>query len=242
MTFRIWTRDDEPSTGALSPRSCTRLPISNRKLPELEASLSGWKQTTGYRSNRKFSRVSQIASWQASRKLYARVVRSVAVVALVLASGVAPALAKPHPSKSLTVERIYGGPSLSGHLIQGIEWSPDGKRISYLQRDGSSVEMWTMDAAKGDRKVLVKASVLEEVMQPRKTSAIQSTGLGRVAADNYIWSPSGDALLFIGSSNLMYLDLKNDDIEAPCGCRGQCRAGRRRPKIFARRQMGQLRA
>ena len=119
-----------------------------------------------------------------------------------------PALAKPHPSKSLTVERIYGGPSLSGHLTQGIEWSPDGKRISYLQREGSSVEMWTMDAAKGDRKVLVKAEVLQEVMQPRKTSAVQATGLGRVAADNYIWSPTSDALLFVGSSNLMYLDLK----------------------------------
>ncbi len=45
-------------------------------------------------------------------------------------------------------------------------------------------------------------------MQPRKTSAVQSTGLGRVAADNYIWSPTSDALLFVGSSNLMYLDLK----------------------------------
>ncbi len=209
MSFRIWTRDEKSSTGALSPQSSTRLPISNRKLPELEASLSGCKQTTEYRSNRKFSRVLQIAPWQSSQKWYARVLHSVAVVAIVLASGFAPALAKPRLSKSLTVERIYGGPSLSGHLIQGIEWSPDGKRISYLQRDGSSVEMWTMDAAKGDRKVLVKASVLEEVMQPRKTSAIQSTGLGRVAADNYIWSPSGDALLFIGSSNLMYLDLKN---------------------------------
>ena len=130
------------------------------------------------------------------------------MIALASALGVAPALAKPHASKSLTVERIYSGPSLSGHLTPGIEWSPNGKSISYLQRDGSSVEMWTMDAAKGERKLLVKASVLEEVMQPRKASAIQSTGLGRVQAENYIWSPTGDALLFIGSSNLMLLDLK----------------------------------
>jgi dipeptidyl-peptidase 4 len=120
----------------------------------------------------------------------------------------APAFAKPRPSKSLTVERIYGAPSLDGYLTRGIEWSPDGKRISYLERDGSSVQMWTMDAAKGDRKILVNANVLRDVMQPRKTSAIQSTGLGRVEPDNYIWSPSGDALLFIGSSDLVLLDLK----------------------------------
>jgi dipeptidyl-peptidase-4 len=136
-----------------------------------------------------------------------RLLRFTVFAFAIVAAGAAPTLAKPHPSKSLTVERIYGGPSLGGHLTPGIEWAPDGKRISYLQRNGSSVEMWTMDAAKGERKVLVNASVLEEVMQPRKTSAIQSTGLGRVQPDNYIWSPSGDALLFIGSSNLMLLDL-----------------------------------
>lgn len=120
----------------------------------------------------------------------------------------APVFAKPHPAQSLTVERIYGAPSLSGNLTPGIEWSPDGKRVSYLERDESGVEMWAMDAAKGERKVLVKAGVLEEVMQARKTGAIQSTGLGRVEAEDYMWSPSGDALLFVGSSNLILLDLK----------------------------------
>jgi len=148
------------------------------------------------------------APTRANRLFRAGFVPELLLLLLASALVAAPALAKPRASKSLTVERIYSGPSLSGHLTPGIEWSPNGKVISYLQRDGSSVEMWTMDAAKGERKLLVKASVLEEVMQPRKTSAIQSTGLGRVQADNYIWSPTGDALLFIGSSNLMILDLK----------------------------------
>jgi dipeptidyl-peptidase 4 len=130
------------------------------------------------------------------------------VIALAASSVAAPALAKPHPSKSLTVERIYGGPSLGGYLTRGIEWSPDAKRISYLERAGSRAEMWTMDAAKGDRKLLVNANVLADVMQPRRASAIQSTGLGRVEPENYLWSPSGDALLFVGSSDLALLDLK----------------------------------
>ena len=132
------------------------------------------------------------------------------VVVLALASALWPsaALAKPRPSKSLTVERIYGAPSLSGHLTAGIEWAPDGKRISYLQRQNGGAELWTMDAATGERRILVKASVLEEVMQRRKESAIQSTGLGRVEAENYQWSPAGNALLFIGSSDLVLLDLK----------------------------------
>ena len=137
-----------------------------------------------------------------------RIVPAILAIALAVASISAPALAKPRPSKSLTVERIYGGPSLGGYLTRGIEWTPDAKRISYLERAGSRAEMWTMDAAKGDRKVLVNANVLADVMQPRRASAIQSTGLGRVEAENYLWSPSGDALLFVGSSDLVLLDLK----------------------------------
>jgi len=130
------------------------------------------------------------------------------LVVLTLSLGSASAVAQPQPSKSLTVERIYGAPSLSGYLAQGIEWSPDGHRISFLDRRASGVEMWTIDLATGERKVLVPADVLAQVMQPTRTQAIQSTGLGRVQADNYRWSPSGNSLLFIGSTHLVLLDLK----------------------------------
>src|ERR1700690_3576979 len=73
-------------------------------------------------------------------------------------------------AKALTVERIYSAPSLSGHLTQGIEWAPDSKRISYLARSGggedAAAELWTMDAASGERKVLVGAETMKAVMQP----------------------------------------------------------------------------
>jgi len=132
-------------------------------------------------------------------------------LAVALASTAIPvtAAAQPKPAKSLTVERIYSAPSLSGHLTQGIEWSPDSKRISFLERHNSGVEMSTIDASTGERKVLVPADVMQAVMQPEQTKAIQSTGLGRVQADNYMWSPTGDAMLFVGSTNLVLLDLKS---------------------------------
>ncbi len=118
--------------------------------------------------------------------------------------GAAPAWAK-----ELTVERIYSAPSLSGSLTPGIEWSPDGKRISYLDLNrGGGIELWTMDAATGERRMLVNAETLEAVMQPKKAQAVQSTGLGRIQPENYLWSPAGDSLLFTGSSDLVLLDLK----------------------------------
>jgi dipeptidyl-peptidase 4 len=143
-----------------------------------------------------------------------------AFLALTIACSPARARPRPHPSKPLTIERIYSAPSLSGYLTQGIEWAPDSKRITYLRRDNGAIEMWTMDAATGDRKVFVKSSVLEEVIQRRKASAVQATGLGRVQPENYMWSPTGDALLFIGSSDLVLLDLKTMSSKPLAGAAG----------------------
>ena len=111
--------------------------------------------------------------------------------------------------KQLTVERIYGEPSLGGQLTQGIEWAPDGKRFSYYagSPDGSGQALWTMDAASGARKVLVDAATLREVTQPEKKAVVQATGLGRVRERSYVWAPDGSSLLFIGSDSLAMLDL-----------------------------------
>jgi dipeptidyl-peptidase-4 len=122
------------------------------------------------------------------------------------------ASARTNQTRLLTVERIYGTPNLSGSLTTGIEWSPDAKRISYLERNPQGnkdrTELWTMDAATGERKVLVNSETLEAVTQPPKTQATQATGLGRIQPGNYFWSPNGDSLLFVGSSNLVLLDSK----------------------------------
>ena len=124
----------------------------------------------------------------------------------------ATAAVSPSPAQEatpLTVERIYDAPSLGGSLTHGIEWAPDSKRISYFQNDDrGDRELWQMDAATGKRSVLVKANALQSAFPPDKTSAIQSTGLGRVQAEDYLWSPDGNALLLVGGNQLVLLDLK----------------------------------
>ena len=114
--------------------------------------------------------------------------------------------------KEITIDRLFRPPSLGGRTTQGIEWAPDSKRFSYLDRQGSGqnaeLQLWTMDAATGERSVLVSAATLKSVMQPEKANTSQSTGLGRVQADNYLWSPDDNSLLFIGSNSLVLLDLK----------------------------------
>jgi len=137
---------------------------------------------------------------------------SVAILAASFSASIFPLPAAAQTRKELTIERLFRAPSLGGRLTQGIQWVPDGKRFSYLDRQGSGrdavVQLWTMDAATGERKVLVNVETLKTVMQPEKAKTSQATGLGRVQPDNYQWSPDGNSLLFIGSNSLVLLDLR----------------------------------
>ena len=142
--------------------------------------------------------------------------------------------------KEITIDRLFRPPSLGGRTTQGIEWAPDSKRFSYLDRQGSGknaeVQLWTMDAATGERKVLVNAETLKSVMQPEKAKTSQSTGLGRVQADNYLWSPDANSLLFIGSNSLVLARSEDDDSQT----HPHQRTRNRRSQIFARFPLDQF--
>src|SRR5437762_1566157 len=79
--------------------------------------------------------------------------------ALAVAFGSAPmALAQQQTPRDLTVERIYSAPSLSGQLLRDVRWSPDGKLLSYMTGNGERAEIWVVDPATGQRRVLVDAA------------------------------------------------------------------------------------
>jgi dipeptidyl-peptidase-4 len=151
-------------------------------------------------------------SQEALMPRFSRAIRRGFFTAGVLAASLSAQLsaqsAAAQSGKEITIDRLFRPPSLGGRTTQGIEWAPDSKRFSYLDRQGAELQLWTMDAATGERKVLVNAATLKSVMQPEKAKTSQSTGLGRVQADNYLWSPDSNSLLFIGSNNLVLLDLK----------------------------------
>ncbi|HYL86933.1 MAG TPA: DPP IV N-terminal domain-containing protein [Candidatus Angelobacter sp.] len=119
------------------------------------------------------------------------------------------------PGKALTVERIYSQPSLSGRLTRGLAWSPDGKRISYFETKGTGkearTELWSMDAATGERRLLVTAEKLESILPAEPSRASQATGLGRRPPSQYQWAPDGTALLFQGEKAAGWLDLRTQE-------------------------------
>ena len=115
--------------------------------------------------------------------------------------------------KALTVERIYSQPSLSGRLTRGLVWTPDGKRLSYFETKGSAkeakTELWEMDAASGERRLLVASDKLESILPAEPSKPTQATGLGRRAPSQYQWAPDGAGILFQGPAALAWLDVKS---------------------------------
>src|SRR5438445_9010993 len=115
--------------------------------------------------------------------------------------------------KALTVERIYSQPSLSGRLTPGLAWTPDGKGLSYFETKDSGqdakTELWVMDAASGERRLLVGADKLEAILPADTSRPTQATGLGRRAPSQYQWAPDGTSILFQGSTAIAWLDVKS---------------------------------
>jgi dipeptidyl-peptidase 4 len=144
-----------------------------------------------------------------------RIRLGVAAIALLLAGTLtaAPPATAQHAtaSKQLTVERIWGQPSLSGSLTSGVQWSPDGKRLSYFHRTGegreAQNELWVLDVATGERRALVPAAKLEQMTPPRPSAPAQRTGLGRIVPQRYRWAPDGAALLFVARGHLYWYDI-----------------------------------
>src|SRR5437899_6910394 len=115
--------------------------------------------------------------------------------------------------KALTVERIYSQPSLSGRLTRGLAWTPDGTGLSYFETKASGkdakTELWVMDAASGERRLLVAADKLESILPADRGKETQATGLGRRAPSQYQWAPDGTGILFQGPTALAWLDMKS---------------------------------
>jgi dipeptidyl-peptidase-4 len=113
----------------------------------------------------------------------------------------------------LTVDRIYGQPSLSGRLTRGIAWSPDGKKLSFLETKvvgkDAKTELWVLDPSSGERSLLIPSDKLETILPAPPARQSQATGPGRHAPAQYQWAPSGDALLLQGSNALAWFDLQS---------------------------------
>ena len=138
-----------------------------------------------------------------------------ASIALLVLVSVLPSLqstsAQTAPTKPLTIEAIYQPGGLAGRGPENVEWSPDGTRLSFVQRDeeGGKGELWYVDAATGEKKVLVSAaklaSLAPDVTKLKKEREKEWLTRYHVAA--YSWAPDSKHLIFDSQGQLWLYDL-----------------------------------
>ncbi|HEX3821023.1 MAG TPA: alpha/beta fold hydrolase [Candidatus Sulfotelmatobacter sp.] len=117
-------------------------------------------------------------------------------------------------TKPLTIESLYQPGGLTGRGPETMTWSPDGTRLSFVQRDekGEKGELWYVDAASGEKKVLVSAAKLAsldpDVTKVKNEREKERLTRYRVAA--YLWAPDSKHLLFNSQGQLWLYDLGSE--------------------------------
>jgi dipeptidyl-peptidase-4 len=115
--------------------------------------------------------------------------------------------------KALTIEQIFTPGAITGRAPEAMEWSPDGTKLSFVQRDekGEQGELWYVDAATGEKKVLVSAAKLASLAPDRSKvkDEREKERLTRYRVAAYLWAPDSKHLIFDSQGQLWLYDLGN---------------------------------
>jgi len=124
------------------------------------------------------------------------------------------ALAQNAPTKPLTIEAIFQPGGLVGRGPETTEWSPDGSKLTFVQRDvkGEKGELWYVDTASGEKKVLVSAAKLASLDPDvnKVKNEREKERLTRYHVAAYLWAPDSKHLLFDSQGQLWLYDLGNE--------------------------------
>ena len=113
--------------------------------------------------------------------------------------------------KQLTIEQIFAEGGVTGRAPETIKWSPDGTKVSFVQRDdaGEHGELWYVDATTGEKKILVGEIKLSQ-LAPATSKIHDEREKERVTRNHvaaYSWAPDSKHLLFDSQGQLWYYSL-----------------------------------
>ncbi len=109
---------------------------------------------------------------------------------------------------------MFAPGGLTGRGPETIEWSPDGTKLSFVQRDdkGEQGELWYVDAATGDKKILVSAAKLASLAPDynKVKDEREKERLTRYQVAAYLWSPDSKHMIFDSQGQLWLFDLASN--------------------------------
>ena len=113
--------------------------------------------------------------------------------------------------KQLTIEQIFVEGGVTGRAPETIKWSPDGTKVSFVQRDdaGEHGELWYVDVATGEKKILASETKLSQLAPPASKikDEREKERVTRYHVAAYVWSPDSKHLLFDAHGQLWYYSL-----------------------------------
>ncbi len=114
-------------------------------------------------------------------------------------------------AQELTIEKIFAESGVTGRAPESVQWSPDGTKVSFVQRDdaGARGDLWYVDLASGRKAVLVPAEKLALLKAPTKASEEQKERRERYSVQGYQWAPDSKHLLFDANGFLWSYSLEN---------------------------------
>lgn len=114
-------------------------------------------------------------------------------------------------AQELTVETIYGSAGLTGRAPDTIQWSPDGKKVSYFlhQEQGEKADLYYIDVTSGKPAVLVASERIAAMKPPVSSSKDdrEKDNRARYGVAGYHWAPDSEHLLFDSNGQLWYFTL-----------------------------------
>lgn len=145
--------------------------------------------------------------------------RSLPIAAAVFATAALVSAAAPVPPRpqapspkphSLTVRQIFTRPGLTGYAPASIEWSPNGRRLSFLLRSAGHplANLYVVNAATGQKTLLVSGETLAGAAEPLSAikNPLKRERVSRYGFSSYSWSPKSDYLLYVSNDQIYRYD------------------------------------
>jgi dipeptidyl-peptidase-4 len=114
-------------------------------------------------------------------------------------------------AQELTIQSIYAPNGLTGRAPDTIEWSPDGKKVSYFlhQEQGDKADLYYIDVTSGKPAVLVASEKIAAMKPPVAGSKDdrEKDNRERYHVAGYHWAPDSEHILFDANGQLWYYTL-----------------------------------
>ncbi len=123
-------------------------------------------------------------------------------------------MASPTSARSLSIERIFASPSLSGPVMQKVKIAPQGDRVTFLRgktEDREQLDLWVYHLESGVTRLLVDSRSLVadevELSETEKARRERQRIAGLRGIVDYQWAADGKALLFMLQGDLFHFHL-----------------------------------